>query len=249
MSTKEKEKVIIEAYKDVLKPTLKESSSVVSLLPRTIKNALSRVEMWCLNKEFIVEEFRIELEKKLEEKQKSDIIDADPRVFIPTLQALSYSFEEEEIKKLYLNLMASDMDKHSKKKVHPSFSLVIQQMDVLDVKLFTMLYNSRVLPVCELSEKGNKDSFNCLIEYILPDKFYSLGPTQDILNSLNNLERLELIKISMIEYYTDRAFYEPIEMGSLVLEYKKQYNDNLDIAYGLIKKTQFGKNFFEGCCK
>lgn len=240
---------LMEVYRDGLKSTIKETGKVTSLFPRTIKNALSKVEMWCLNKEFIVEDFKLDLEKKLEEKQVEEIVDADPRIFIPSLQALSYSFDEEEIKKLYINLMSSDMDKNSKRKVHPSFSLVIQQMDVLDVKLFTMLYSSRILPVCELSEKGNVNSFSVLEEYILPDYFYTLASTQDILKSLNNLERLELIKISMVEYYTDKSYYESIEFGSLVLEYKKEYAGELDISYGLIKKTQFGRNFYEVCCK
>lgn len=242
-------KELKEIYDDALKPTLKETGKVTALLPRAIKNALSKVEMWCLNKEFIVEEFKIELEQKLKNRKSGNVVDADPRVFVPTLQALSYSFDEREIKNLYLNLMASDMNSKYKKKVHPGFSLVIQQMDAVDVKLFTMLYNNQVLPVCELSEKGNKDSFNCLVEYILPDQFYSIAPTHDILNSLNNLERLELIKISMVEYYSDKSYYESIENGNLVLEYKKEYEDDLDLAYGLIKKTQFGKNFYDVCCK
>lgn len=148
-----KEETKNEIYNDRLKQTIVETGKTVSLLPRVIKNAFSKVELWCLNKEFMVEEFKLELEKKLETKKAENIVDANPRIFIPSAQAISYSWDENEIKQLYINLMVSDMDINTKNQVHPSFIEVIKQMDYIDVKLFTLLYNEDILPVCELSEK------------------------------------------------------------------------------------------------
>ena len=52
-----------EIYEDGIKPTMVETGKTLSLIPRVIKNAFSKIEMWCLNKEFMVKEFEIELQK------------------------------------------------------------------------------------------------------------------------------------------------------------------------------------------
>ena len=129
-----------EIYKDGVKPTMIEAGKTLSLVPRVVKNALAKVEMWCINREFMVKEFELELQKKLEEHKAENIVDADPSIFIPSAQAISYNWDKEDIKQLYLNLMASDMDKTKKSNVHPSFSEVIKQMDSTDVKIFTKIY-------------------------------------------------------------------------------------------------------------
>ena len=87
-----------------------ETGKTLSLVPSVVKNALAKVEMWCISREFMVKEFEEELQKKLESKNAENIVDADPSIFIPSAQAISYNWEKEDIKQLYLNLMASDMD-------------------------------------------------------------------------------------------------------------------------------------------
>ena len=92
-----------EIYKDGVKPTMIEAGKTLSLVPRVVKNALAKVEMWCINKEFMVKEFEQELQRKLESKNAENIVDADPNIFIPSAQAISYNWEKEDIKQLYLN--------------------------------------------------------------------------------------------------------------------------------------------------
>lgn len=238
-----------EIYQDGIKPTLIETGKTASLFPRVIKNAFSKVEMWCLNREFMVEEFKIELERKLETKKVENIVDANPRIFIPAAQAISYSWDEKEIKELYINLMASDMDCDTKKQVHPSFTEVIKQMDTIDVKLFTTLYESFILPVYGLSRKLETGGVSNVLEYLLSDEYYSLASENMIIKSLNNLERLKLINISFEKFYNNKQNYFTLENGQTIQKYKNEYKEDLDISKGVIEKTEFGKDFYNVCCK
>jgi len=237
-----------EIYQDGIKPTLIETGKTASLFPRVIKNAFSKVEMWCLNREFMVEEFKIELERKLETKKVENIVDANPRIFIPAAQAISYSWDEKEIKELYINLMASDMDCDTKKQVHPSFTEVIKQMDTIDVQVFTLLYKSIVLPVYGLSKKGESGGLSSILDYLLSDDYYLIASESVIIKSLNNLERLKLIDISFEQSYTDDRNYLALKNGKTIVKYSEEYGESLEITEGVIKKTEFGKDFYNVCC-
>ena len=45
--------------------------------------------MWCIYREFMVKELEQELQKKLESKDEKNIVEADPSIFIPAVQAVS----------------------------------------------------------------------------------------------------------------------------------------------------------------
>lgn len=238
-----------EVYNDGFKPTVKQLGKTISLLPRVINSAFAKVEMWCMNKEFMVENFKRELEEKLSKKKESDIIEANPRVFLPAAQAISYSWDENEIKNLYINLMISDMDINKKEYVHPSFIEVIKQMDIVDARLFTELYNNQCLPVYRLSKKENNGGNTSILPYLLPAFYYNISSERVIIKSLNNLERLKLIDIRLDENYVNKNNYLSIENSELLAKYKKEYTDTLEIQEGVIVQTEFGLDFFKTCCK
>ena len=91
-----------EIYKDGVKPTMIEAGKTLSLVPRVVKNALAKVEMWCINREFMVKEFELELQKKLEEHKAENIVDADPSIFIPSAQAISYNWDKEDLSLIHI---------------------------------------------------------------------------------------------------------------------------------------------------
>lgn len=237
-----------EIYQDGVKPAMVETGKTLSLVPRVVKNALAKVEMWCINKEFMVKEFEQELQRKLESKNAENIVDADPNIFIPSAQAISYNWEKEDIKQLYLNLMASDMDITKKENVHPSFSEIIKQMDSNDVKIFTKIYSKIVIPLYVL-QKNEEKGTTPILDYLLTSDFYVNISENKVIKSLNNLERLKLIEIYDDQYYIDEKIYNPIENGKEIMKYKAEFLDKLDITKGMIKKTEFGKDFFDVCCK
>lgn len=237
-----------EIYQDGVKPAMVETGKTLSLVPRVVKNALAKVEMWCINREFMVKEFELELQKKLESKKEENIVDADPSIFIPSAQAISYNWEKEDIRQLYLNLMASDMDVTKKENVHPSFSEVIKQMDSTDVQIFTKIYKRTILPLCILQKK-EENGTTPILDYLLTSDFYTNISENKVIKSLNNLERLKLIEIYDDQYYTDKRIYHSIENDKEIQKYRSEFLDKLDITNGMIKKTEFGKDFYDVCCK
>ncbi len=218
------------------------------LVPRVVKNVLAKAEMWCINRESIVKEFEQELQRKLEIKNAENIVDADPSIFIQSAQAISYNWGKEDIKQLYLNLMASDMDIAKKENVHPSFSEVIKQMDSNDFKIFTKIYSKIVIPLYVL-QKNKEKGTTPILDYLLTSDFYVNISENKVIKSLNKLERLKLIEIDDDQYYIDEKIYTSIENGKEIMKYKSEFLDKLDITKGMIKKTKYEKDFFDVCCK
>ncbi|MBQ3021482.1 MAG: DUF4393 domain-containing protein [Bacilli bacterium] len=236
-----------EIYKDGIKTTVIETGETLSLIPRTIKNAFSPLKMWCMNREFRVKELELELQKKLEIKKEENIVDCDPSIFIPSAQAISYNWDKIDIREMYLNLMVSDMDITKKENVHPSFSEIIKQMDSIDVQVFTKLYRQHIIPVYVLKHKKIEGT-TPILDYLLDDGFYINISEYRLIKSLNNLERLKLIDIDVDSYYVDKKVYNLIENSTIFKNYKAEFLDTLVIKKGMIKKTEFGKGFFNVCC-
>lgn len=121
-------------------------------------------------------------------------------------------------------------------------------MDSTDVKIFTKIYSKKVNPLYVLNKKVDEGTIPVL-DYLLTDDFYSNASENKVIKSLNNLERLKLIEIFDDIYYTEEIIYQPIEKGKEITKYRTEFLDNLDITKGIIKKTEFGKDFFDVCCK
>lgn len=54
---------------------------------------------------------------------------AEPYVAIPAIQQISYSYDSDELRDMYANLLANFMDKERSDLVHPSFVEVIKQLN------------------------------------------------------------------------------------------------------------------------
>lgn len=239
-----------DIYNDGLKPSVREVGKTASLALRVVNAALAKVEMWCMNREFMVDSLKIELEEKLANIKQENIVEASPRTFIPAAQAISYSWEEEDIRKLYVNLMVADMDASTKNNIHPGFVEIIKQMSTIDVKLFTMLYKNRILPVYKIKKKGTDGGASTILQYLLPDIYYDVNDDVNVIvKSLNNLERLKLIEISYENQYIHKDNYLSIDNGIKCIRYKEILKDEFEKQEGIIEKTAFGLDFYKICCK
>ena len=130
---------IKEVYEDGAKETIKETSKVISLIPRTIHAILLKLEKWILNREYSLKMTQKMLEYKLAKYDPSQVEDPEPYVAVPTINALSYTYASEDLLDLYANLLASSMIKDKKWRVHPSFVEIIKQLSPDEARILKEL--------------------------------------------------------------------------------------------------------------
>lgn len=237
-------------YDDAIKPSAKESGKTAALLVRAINAALSPLEIWVMNKEYNVAETKKLLEQKLENVAPEKIVSPEPFVAVPTIQAISYSMNSNELRNLYANLLAKSMNVDTKNFVHPAYIETIKQLSPDDATYFKHLCSLSVRPMLDV---------NILLPNALSITItsqvnnFSKGYTQNQALSINNLSRLGLINIPYGVWYGDDSIYEELLSSAKTTfsfeKYKTLYPDatGIDYSKSRIDITSYGTSFFKTC--
>lgn len=240
-----------KTYDDTLHPSLNATGKSLSLIPRAINAALSPLEIWILKKEHNIAETKKLLEIKLANVSPEKIVSPEPYVAVPTIQALSYCMDCEELRDLFASLLASSMNSDKKDDVHPSFVEVIKNMNPLDAKIFKFLAPYKgSLPIVEYkhSFKDGSKFFPILKHVILIDALEK--NVLKISASIHNIERLGLVNISYADFLSNEGTYDNFKktdyFNSLQIEkssHKELDEYTVDIQKGILSVTSYGKFF------
>ena len=254
VTTEVAKEIAKDVYEDVGHPVAKPTGELVGLIPRAIKAALSPLEKWVLQKEYNVEETRKLLEKKLENVSPDQIEAPEPHIAVPAMQYISYCMDNEELREMYANLLASSMKKDTKDNAHPSFVEIIKQLSPDEAKLLGYINRQETgIPMVFLNVRKKSggtlvldNGFTnatelCGCDYPLDGEKY-----------LDNLERLGLLKRSQELHFTNRTVYRALKEHSYIALQKNHIEMRSDVEKveyieGSAELTQFGKSFCKMC--
>ncbi len=233
-----------EAYQDTIKPIASPLSQTLGLIPRAIRAKLLPCEKWILNCEYELEETKRLLEHRLEKCQPEQIVSPEPYVAVPALQAISYSIDSKELRKMYANLLAKAMYEPTKDNVHPSFIEIIKQLSPIDADLFQMICEKVTTPIISLTI--NSIDFHKTFTPFAEHSF------NDQLTGLNNLERLGLIQCNYSKCLKDEKEYDVIRKTSSYLNTKQEILSSIpdcrvEDRKGLIDILPLGEIFYTIC--
>lgn len=239
-----------ELYQDAFQPTVQETGKLVSRIPRAINAAFSGLDKWILNREYSIDETKKLLAQKLENVEPEKIVEPEPYVAIPAIQAISYSMNSEELRDLYANLLAKAMNTDTKESVHPAYIETIKQLSPEDAAYFKHIYPLETRPLIDVK----LELPNSLTATIATNSnLFSLGYTKNFALSLDNLYRLGLVKIPDGIWYGDDSIYEQI-LFAVKSEYTlEKYNhlrpDATEISFTKkrIDITDYGTSFYTTC--
>lgn len=127
---------------------------------------------------------------RLKDVPQENVVAPDPRIAVPSMQALTYSVGDETIREMFANLLAADMNSETKGRVHPAFVEMIKEISPADAK---------VLRVMAL---GSQIEFEARLrsgEKWLPVGYLTSVQVPDldggkVRRALSNLKRLEIIE-------------------------------------------------------
>lgn len=249
--TKQAEGVLTEAYKDLLSPTLQPIGQIVSYIPRAIRvAAFGKLEKWIVNGENNIKNASNAIAEKLKDVPTDKLTDTEPYIVIPAIQQLSYCQDNEVLRNLYANLIASSMIIDKKPLVHPAFVDIIKQLTPDEAKFLDKLEPNISIfnPLFRIYLTTNTSN-SVAINFCTDIAYNLLDYPQEIATYLNNLERLNIINIInkdigkrekeslMLELFC--KFLEPANEGYSYKAYHFDY----------FKLTTFGLNFIKTCCQ
>ena len=250
-----------ETVKDISNDIAKPAIKTLGLIPRAIKAALMPLEVWIEKREHNTEKVRILLEKKLENVNADDIETPEMHIAIPALQYISYCMDNEELRNMYANLLASSMDKIVKNEVHPAFVETIKQLSPDEAKVLRYLFyhNEGFFPTISLNlllkdEPGAYLSIIKIFSHI--GELSGCEKPRNICAYFDNLIRLGLISIDNLHCLVEGDRYRALEEHKFVREkmdsikqtedFINKY-DKFDFAKSAGSLTDFGKAFCKIC--
>lgn len=254
---KQAEGVLTEAYKDLLSPTLQPIGQIISYIPRAIRvAAFGKVEKWIVSGEENIKRTSEIITDKLKDIPEEKLTDTEPYIIVPAIQQLSYTQNNEVLRNLYANLIASSMMIDKKPLVHPSFIDIIKQLTPDEAKILQgldVLTLRNAYPLVRVvANRGNDQD-------IIASNFTNisieiLDYPLEIPTYLDNLERLKLITISTgsnfpkIDLFFKDVKNKAVQIyGEVIkeLEYDELYISRT--KYFTI--TSFGISFIKTCCQ
>ncbi len=143
-------KGIIEATSDAVKSLVPETTKQTDGVLSTVVGFFNNVVLYPVKKanltfKYKLEAFEQDLKKKIENIPEENLQEPPLMIAGPVLEALKYTYDEENLREMYENLLASAMDNRKVNNAHPSFVDAIKQMSPLDAKILSIMVGKRQL--------------------------------------------------------------------------------------------------------
>ena len=88
---------------------------------------------------FALEKYKEELHDKIADIPIENRIEADIQIIAPALEASKYCIEKEELRRMFVELIASTVDREKEAIVHPIFIDIIKRLSHIDAQLLRSL--------------------------------------------------------------------------------------------------------------
>lgn len=212
--------------------------------------------------------YRDELASSISKIEPDDFQDPQINILGPALEASRYYIDEEEMRKMFANLLASSMDKSKNNIIHNSFVEIIKQLSPLDAKNLLSFQQQTPSPVVRLdtirkNRKAKTHALSNIYWLTSNQEEFDVERSRIISSSLDNLQRLGLISMGYESHLIAEDSYSELEKLPLYKEFVNAYIDfnnsdnaqnnpdlqiaNHEIIRGIIDLTDFGKSFCKSC--
>lgn len=173
----------------------------------------------------------------------------------PALQALRFACDEDSLRELYANLLATAMDSATAAGAHPSFVGVLTAMSPDEAKIMRLFVAKTAYPVIDLHQV-EKSSVASAITTIAVRNFSFVGREAGCMapeltqSYLDNLCRLGLLEMPFGTSLAVPNTYEQLENASELECFKEQIlsrDKQVRIERRVIRVTDFGRLFCSAC--
>lgn len=251
--------IAAEVYTDAAKPATHEAGEALGAIVGLFNNVvLHPVKLANLHFKYKLEQFEIDLKKKLEDVSQDKIMHPSILIAGPALEALRYNIDTAEMREMYLNLLASAMNTETRSDTHPSFVEIIKALSADDAEVFSEFAEYGRLPWIRIIV--GHDEWRLFPtetpEYYIPQLSGYRSPFT-VSRSIQNLARFGLLTISEslvepdFDYYAlqDAPFIDACfdkcrrELFSDPAQASVSHVEN----HGLVLQNEFGQ-MFARCC-
>lgn len=247
---------IAKDTKEVLPETVNQCDKTIATLVGLVNNVLlypiAKANLYFGDK---IKKYAEELETRASQIPADKIKEPNISIVGPTIEALKYNLDEEELKEMYTKLLLSSMDSRKTNFVHPSYVEIIKKMDEYDAKLFKYLLQFNGYIKAINPKIGIKNTNRYYISR-MPEWFINYENHTDVSKLSASLIRLS--NLGIIDLMYDRSNgkegYEELKNDfrlKMIFEEFAFLNPTADleltITQSVVFVNDFGKQFARVC--
>ncbi len=199
-----------------------------------------------------LEKFKKSVEEKTKAIPLENRVEPNPQVVCQALEDAKYCLEDENIREMFANLVASAMNSSTLEEVHPSFSSIIKQMSPLESRIFVRLEPRKTYPICELYSLKNNIWSGLFTNVLLADnEVINLIDLRIRSVAITSLNRLGLLYLSY-DQKAESSLYSRYLQNNAFIYLTKHYEklgETVDIKRGIVGLNPFGQDLWTTCCK
>jgi hypothetical protein len=201
-------------------------------------------------RDYFETKFNSDLGEKLKNVPKESIVTPKASIAGPAMQGLAFSFEEPDLKELYLSLLASAMDGRVSGDAHPGFVEIIRQLTSEEARLLRMILRSEgPLPIVEIHlDLPKPEGYLTLLRHLLGMVDSTGNPIENprLPAIVDNWIRLGLVVVAYDKRLVGDERYQWVESRPELVRLKTERETEttkVTFHHGALARTAFGLQF------
>ena len=158
---------------------------------------------------------------RLRNVDQENIVEPNPRIAVPAVQALVYSMQEVAIRDMFANLLAASMNKDKREQAHPAFVEIIKEMTPSEAKVLDVIAGRSQLAYRIIYSGGHRHDIETVYSIEIADVDMA-----GIRRAISNLQRLGVVVVKLKEWPIIKGFNDTGK-DRFELKYEKMYEDKL----------------------
>jgi hypothetical protein len=191
----------IEQTNKAIPETIKAIDTVFSSVINIANTLMTPFNLANLHANYALNKTKLKLDEKLKNIPPDKIVNPPSYIAVPTIQAISYSADCNELHSMFASLLATAMNNDTKDIAHPSFVEIIKQLSPLEAKLLSSqeIMNGQDIPLCcvRLQEPSR------LRPFPFPKPMAPVTSGETILNRLAIFQDYEALNIHLVSSSID----------------------------------------------
>lgn len=252
-------------YDDLASPTVKEAGALGA---KVFVALFSSAYSWAENRKKRFESLQNDVLDNLKDVPDEEIVDVAPEhIIAPAMNAYSYSLNNDELRKMYSNLISKALLKEETNSIHPALVNILQNLHPMECVFLKYLSLDTKQPIPTIQTLWNfPDNSGSMVSltnvYQYPTSFLTRNAGESILIStqsnvivgnpsfLSNLSRLGLITLKYDEFLIKEDAYSSLLSLEAVIKDRadcESCNRNFDVKRGIVKLTPLGCDLIRIC--
>ncbi|SBV98349.1 DUF4393 domain-containing protein [uncultured Dysgonomonas sp.] len=228
----------------------KELGKTAVTLTKAINVALAPISLVVWGYDKISDFLQKKLADKLNNIPEENIVTPPINIAGPTIEAMRFTGENDILREMYANLLATSMNIKTTDKAHPRYIEVIKNITKDEALILRSFIKSDVYPSIRLKKISNTitksysiimNNYTNIFEKLDVDR-------KNLLIYFDNLSYLGIITINYNERINNEDLYNKLLATSDIKELIKGLEDHkieYELEKGYISLTEFGKNFIK----